>query len=84
MTLPTHDELLRERFESLKLQAQDLVLKLTSDSVREYESLGAIAGPLVELSPYFKEPLTFEADGAAVEKKRQVLELFGKLVKSKV
>ena len=81
MTLPTHDELLRERFEALKIQAQDLVAKLTSDSIREYEALGDIAPQLVELATHFSEPLAFQADPAAVAKKRQVLEAFGSLIK---
>lgn len=79
--IPTHDELLRERFEALKLQAQDLVKKLTSDSVREYETLAAIVGPLSELAAHFQEPLAFEADARAVATKRAVLEAFGSLVK---
>lgn len=83
MTLPTHDELLRERFETLKAQAQDLVQKLTSDSIREYQTLAAIVGPLTELAQHFGEPLSFDADAQAVATKRLVLEAFGSLVAPK-
>lgn len=81
MTLPSHDEFLRERFDQLKGQAQSLVTSIASEGTSQYAALASIVPALLELAAYFKEPLAFEVDPGALALKKSVMEAVGPLVK---
>jgi len=82
MALPTHDELLRERFETAKREAQSLISAVVTDSGSQYAKLETIAGELFELAAYFREPLAFEVDPEAVALKQRVMTLLGPIVEA--
>lgn len=80
MPLPTHDALLRERFNARKAEAQSLISTIVAESGSQYAQLEAIAGELMELAAHFKEPLAFEVDAEQVALKQRVMELLGPIV----
>jgi hypothetical protein len=84
MALPTHDELLRERFNRRKSEAQALVSKIASDSTSQYLALDALVPELLELAAYFGEQITFEVDPAEVAIKSKVMSVLGPIVTASI
>lgn len=80
MALPTYDEMLRERFEARKREAQSLVSKIASDSSSQYAALDALVPELLLLAAHFEEPLAFEVDPVEVALKAKVLSVLGPIV----
>lgn len=80
MTLPTHDALLRERFDARKAQAQTLIDAVVGESASQYAALEQLVPELFELSAYFKEPLAFSVDAEQVALKQRVMGALGPIV----
>lgn len=84
MAIPTHEELLRERFNQRKAEAQSLVSKIASDSTSQYMALDALVPELLELAAHFGETITFEVDPAEVALKAKVMGVLGPIVTASI
>lgn len=81
MSLPTHEALLREQFESLKAQAQSLVATIAESASPQYAALSELLPRLQEYAAFFKEPIAFTVpSGSGLAMKAAVIQAIGPTV----
>lgn len=84
MALPTYDEMLRERFDARKREAQTLVDAVVGEAASQYAALEMLVPELFALAEHFKEPLSFTVNAEQVALKQRVMTALGPIVAASV
>lgn len=83
MPLPTRDELLRERFDRAKSEANSLIQCIADAATPQYRALADLLPQLEELAAHFGEPLQFRVSSASyLPLKALVIQAIGPAIKT--